>query len=135
MFYIIVILAIIATAIVVRFIYNKTKSLIFINSFQLVDGVLYKDKLPYDGAVRINEVGGVRAYFDFNGGNLSRISLYMKDGAAVNWRVGDKYLNCYDREGKSLSQGGFETLYNRFVDANSMLEIFNRNFKRCQLAI
>jgi hypothetical protein len=135
MFYIIVILAVIVTVIVMRFVYNKTKSLLFINSFQLVDGVLYKDKLPYDGAVRINEVGGARAYFDFNGGNLSRISLYMKDGASVNWRVGDKYLNCYDREGKSLSQGGFEALYNRFVDANSMLEIFNRNFKRCQLAI
>lgn len=135
MFYILIPLAIAITIVVLVFIYNKTKSLIFINSFELVDGVLYKDKLPYDGAVRINEVGGVRAYFDFNEGNLSRISLYMKDGATVNWRVGDKYLTCYNREGKSLSQGRFEALYNRFVDVNSIIAIFNRNFKKCQLSI
>ena len=134
-YYILIPLAIIATVAVLVFIYNKTKSIMFINSFQLVDGILYKDKLPYNGAVRINEVGGVQAYFDFNGGNLSRVSLYMKDGATVNWRVGSKYLDCYDKEGKSLSQGSFEALYSRFVDANSILAIFNRNFKKCQLVI
>ena len=135
MFYIIIILAIIATVVVMRFIYIKTKSLMFINSFELVDGVLYKDKLPYNETVRISEAGGARAYFDFHEGNLNRISLYMKDGAAVNWRVGDKYLNCYNREGASISQGSFEALYSRFVDVNSIIAIFNRNFKKCQLAI
>lgn len=135
MFYIIIILAAIATGIVLRFIYIKTKSLIFINSFELVDGILYKDKLPYNETVRVSEAGGVRAYFDFHEGKLNRTSLYMKDGAAVNWRVGDKYITCYDREGKSLSQGSFEALYSRFVDAGSILDIFNRNFKRCQLSI
>lgn len=135
MFYIIIALAIIVTIIVLRFIYNKTKSLMFINNFQLVDGTLYENKVPYNGIIRINEASGVRAYFDFNHGNLSRTSLYMKDGAVVNWRVGDKYLTCYDREGKSLSQGSFEALYSRFVDVDSILAIFNRNFKKCQLAI
>lgn len=135
MFYIIIILAAIATGIVLRFIYIKTKSLIFINSFELIDGILYKDKLPYNETVRVSEAGGVRAYFDFHEGELNRVSLYMKDGAAVNWRVGNKYITCYDREGKSLSQGRFEALYSRFVDASSILEIFNRNFKKCQLAI
>lgn len=135
MFYIIVILAVIVTVIVMRFVYNKTKSLQFINSFQLIDGVLYKDKLPYNETVRISEIGGVRAYFDFDKGDLYRISLYMKDGANASWRVGDKYITCYDREGKSLSQGRFEALYSRFVDANSIIAIFNRNFKKCQLTI
>lgn len=135
MFYIITILAAIATVIVLRFIYNKTKSLMFINSFELVDGILYKDKLPYDETIRISEAGGVRAYFDFSKGDLSRISLYMKDGANANWRVGDKYITCYDREGKYLSQGSFEALYSRFVDVDSILAIFNRNFKKCQLSI
>lgn len=135
MFYIIIILAAIATVVVLRFIYNKTKSLMFINSFELVNDTLYEDKIPYNGTIRISEKSGVRAYFDFNHGNLNRVSLYMKDGAAVNWRVGDKYTTCYDREGKSLSQGSFEALYSRFVDAGSIIEIFNRNFKKCQLAI
>ena len=135
MFYIIVILAVISTVIVMRFVYNKTKSLLFINSFEVVDGVLYKDKLPYNETVRISEAGGARAYFDFHEGKLNRLSLYMKDGAAVNWRVGDKYLTCYNREGASISQGSFEALYSRFVDVGSILEIFNRNFKRCQLSI
>lgn len=135
MLYIIVILAVISTVIVMRFVYNKTKSLLFINSFEVVDGVLYKDKLPYNETVRISEAGGARAYFDFHEGKLNRLSLYMKDGAAVNWRVGDKYLTCYNREGASISQGSFEALYSRFVDVGSILEIFNRNFKRCQLSI
>ena len=135
MFYIIIILAIIVTVFVLTFIYNKTKSLIFINSFEVVDGILYKDKLPYNETVRISEAGGARAYFDFHEGKLNRLSLYMKDGAAVNWRVGDKYLNCYNREGASISQGSFEALYSRFVDVNSILAIFNRNFKKCQLVI
>lgn len=107
----------------------------FINSFELVNDTLYEDKIPYNGTIRISEASGVRAYFDFNHGNLNRVSLYMKDGAAVNWRVGDKYITCYDREGKSLSQGSFEALYSRFVDAGSIIEIFNQNFKKCQLAI
>lgn len=135
MFYIIIILAAIATVLVLRFIYNKTKSLMFINSFELVDGTLYEDKIPYNGTIRISEVSGVKAYFDFNHGNLSRVSLYMKDGANANWRIGNKYITCYDREGKSLSQGSFEALYSRFVDVGSILDIFNRNFKRCQLSI
>ena len=135
MFYILIPLAIAITIVVLVFIYNKTKSLIFINSFEVVDGVLYKDKLPYNETVRISEAGGARAYFDFHEGRLNRLSLYMKDGAAVNWHVGDKYLTCYNREGASISQGSFEALYSRFVDVGSILEIFNRNFKRCQLSI
>lgn len=135
MFYIIIILTAILTVVVLRFIYNKTKSIKFINSFELVDGVLYKDKLPYSETIRINEAGGVRAYFDFGQGDLNRISLYMKDGATANWRAGNKYITCYNREGKSLSQGQFEALYSRFVDIGSLLEIFNRNFKQCKLAI
>lgn len=135
MFYIMIILAVIFTVIVLRFIYNKTKSLCFINSFELVDNTLYKDKIPYGETVRIDEIGGVRAYFDFAEGKLDRVSLYMGDGANAHWRVINKYITCYDREGKLISQSRFEALYSRFVDAGSMLEIFNRNFKKCQLAI
>lgn len=107
----------------------------FINSFQLIDNVLYKDKLPFGEAIRLKEIGGAKAYFDFHEGELNRISLYMPDNASVYWRVGDKYVTCYDREGASISQGSFEALYSRFVDVNSILAIFNRNFKKCQLVI
>lgn len=117
------------------FAYMKAKSIQFINSFQLIDSVLYKDKIPYNSTIRVNETGGVRAYFDFNQGYLTRVSLYMKDGATTNWSVGDTYISCYDKEGNSIPQGRFEALYARFVDVNSILEIFNRNFKQCQLAI
>lgn len=135
MLYILILLAVIITVLLLDFIYKKTKSIRFINSFQLVDDVLYKDKLPYSDTIRVSEIGGVRAYFDFDEGCLTRVSLHMGDGAHVEWRVGNKYLTCYDKEGNSISQGRFEALYARFVDVNSMLEIFNRNFKRCQLAV
>lgn len=135
MFYLMIILAVIFTVLVLHFIYNKTKSIKFISSFELVDNILYKDKIPYADTIRVNEIGGIRAYFDFVEGKLHCISLYMKDGANVYWRVGNKYTVCYDREGHSVSQGRFETLYDRLVDANSLLEIFNRNFEQCQLSI
>lgn len=135
MYYFLVLLAVIVTVIVLRFIYNKTKSLQFINSFELVDNTLYKDKIPYGETVRVDEIGGVRAYFDFAEGKLDRVSLYMRDGANAHWRVINKYITCYDREGKLISQSRFEALYSRFVDAEHLLGIFNRNFKRCQLAV
>ncbi len=136
MLYIIVtILAVVITIVVLRFIYKKTKSIKLINSLQLLDGILYKDKLPFEGTIRLKEPKGIQIYFDFSGGNLNRISLYMPDNAGVYWRTGDKYVTCYDREGNSLQQERFESLYSIFVDIDSILAIFNRNFKRCQLTV
>lgn len=134
-YYTLILVAVIVTIIVLNFIYKKTKSIRFINSFQLVDGILYRDKLPYSDMIRVSEVDGVRVYFDFDEGHLVRVSMYMKDGANANWRVDAKYITCFDREGHSISQGRFEALYSRFVDSDNMLEIFNRNFKKCQLAV
>lgn len=124
----------ILSIVLIRFVYLKVKSFRFVKSFQLIDDTLYKDKLPYTGVIKVTQIDA-NLYLDFDDGNLRGLTLNMKDGASVYWRDHYTYVTCYSKDGRQITQAKFEALYDRFVDANSLLNAYNESFTHAQLSI